>query len=327
MDKKLFLFIFLTSCFAATHAQSNDVTISNISVNDADVAEFTVSWDMGAVPALWSDSAGLIADCSITDTRFMNPSGDGVTSFTDTADAPGKVLYPSSETFDPKPDAPVGSIWTIIDSRDNKKYRVRKLFDGRIWMVDDLRYGGKNDACSNKTDFDGAVSSVYTHRFGEGTYGDCTNVRNDDTPDNRGYLYDWTAVMQHPDAYYGKDYAGVDGTDPGTAWIRGICPEGFHVPTHAEYVDADDTFSHIDVDSIDKDMWNDDDYSIWLEVYGGYCNAIGMLYEQNSLSGYWTCTQANTSNAYFMEIYIGMENPENHWCKFYGFMLRCVRDY
>jgi uncharacterized protein (TIGR02145 family) len=133
--------------------------------------------------------------------------------------------------FVPCAAAGAGSTWTLIDERDNKSYKIKRLNDSQYWMVQDLAYGGPGtmNACE-KTTFLGATAPVVTDRFGKGTYGDCR------TSNGRGYIYDWAAVMQHPNAFQlSNDQSfSVNGAVAGTAWRQGLCPTGWHVPTYDE---------------------------------------------------------------------------------------------
>jgi uncharacterized protein (TIGR02145 family) len=111
------------------------------------------------------------------------------------------------EAFNPVPAAPIGSTWRLTDSRDGNTYMVRKLADGRIWMVQDLRFGH----CSDKSFAEGSIARSYK--------GHC---RTNTQPD-AGYLYDYTAVAQRDN----------------------LCPIGWFVPTSGDYSAADKAFQKV----------------------------------------------------------------------------------
>jgi uncharacterized protein (TIGR02145 family) len=143
-------------------------------------------------------------------------------------DAPGTTV--DFTAFNPC-DVAVGSTWTLVDSRESnniQEYKVKKMPDNRIWMVQDMKFGNKCD----KTSFTGSTSDQTTSNlttiYGY-PYGDCRNASASDTPSNRGYLYDWAAAMQKAKAYNGSDSdVGCYGTD---TLCKGICPSGWHIPT------------------------------------------------------------------------------------------------
>ena len=93
---------------------------------------------------------------------------------------------------------------TICDARDGKIYKVA-TFDTQTWMVENLNY---NDPCVIKSEtwcYDNNTSNCVKY----------------------GRLYSWTAAMGLDKSYQTK-YTSLSGTQ------RGICPEGFHIPSDAE---------------------------------------------------------------------------------------------
>ncbi len=116
------------------------------------------------------------------------------------------------------------STWVLTDDRNAQTYTVRYLADGRFWMANDLKY----PAACNKTTFSGATATGALGSNVEGFYGDCRNSPHS----SEGYFYDWMFVMQDERAYKGSSWdPGCTGNPGGKAACRGICPEGWHVPT------------------------------------------------------------------------------------------------
>jgi hypothetical protein len=76
---------------------------------------------------------------------------------------------------------------------DNQRtYKVKKLADGHIWMVQDMKFGNQCGTAfigSSADDQTGHVSDIGTY------FGDCTTLTDGSTPANRGYLYDWAAAI------------------------------------------------------------------------------------------------------------------------------------
>jgi uncharacterized protein (TIGR02145 family) len=157
--------------------------------------------------------------------------------------APGSTV--TFEKFNPCVTAVTGDVWYLIDTREaaynnTQTYKVKKLSDGHIWMVQDLKFG---DKCK-RTTFTGTTSNV-TDRVSSLTdktyYGDCTNARQSNTSSQRGFMYDWAAAINLNDAYakHQDPSYGCSGTNSGNiarypAACQGICPNGWHVPTGAE---------------------------------------------------------------------------------------------
>ncbi len=219
------------------------------------------------------------------------------------------------------------STWTLTDTRNDVSYRVRLLADGRFWMVNDLKYP---TAC-NKTDF--SVEYSYTRgSLGSnvpGFYGDCTNAKDASTPAGRGYLYDWMFVMQHPDAYVGSTW-NPDCTDnPGNkADCRGICPEGWHVPT-GNQTSGEFTLLNKAVNggstTSDAGLKNTSTFNA---VYGGFFGYDGLT-NQGSHAHYWSSSYFGTSYPFSILIFNTLVVPARNiiYTKEDGLAVRCVRNY
>jgi uncharacterized protein (TIGR02145 family) len=237
--------------------------------------------------------------------------------------------------FNPCSNAATGATWTLQDTREsgnNQNYKVKKLADGHIWMVQDMKFG---DKC-NKTAFAGSSSdqtgSKLTSISGY-IYGDCMNATNGSTPSNRGYLYDWAAAIQKAGAYYGSSSnvgcsgtaTGTSGTAPGAC--RGICPEGWHIPTGNSTGEFQALHTAIGgCSTSNDDCW--DAASAFEGVLGGNCNSGGSLGNQGSGGGYWRSTYYDSSyayNLYFTSTYTGPGTYSNY--KNFGRSVRCVRNY
>jgi uncharacterized protein (TIGR02145 family) len=252
---------------------------------------------------------------NVCNTTLTPSEGSWVLTVTAGCHAAGATA--SFSNFTPCAGVSYGTTWSLTDDRDGKTYMVRYLPDGRYWMVEDLRYGGSDwDACVNRTSFNGG--SGLTHRFGTNTYGDCTNAKNSSTPAARGYLYDWAAAMQHPNAAYGYNYSGCSGISTSANACQGICPPGFHLPTRDEFVHANAMYQGYY--GYDAATWSNS--SVWNGVLGGGYN--GSLYNQGSYANYWSSTQYNSYYAYFL-YYLSDNLDVDYTNKYLGMQVRCVK--
>jgi uncharacterized protein (TIGR02145 family) len=142
--------------------------------------------------------------------------------------APGATV--NFTAFNPCSNAATGATWTLQDTREpnnNQNYKVKKMADGRIWMVQDLKFGDKCNKTSfsgsNGKDQQGRVSSIFPLY-----YGDCSSNRIQ----GGGYYYDWAAAINKSGAYYGApSTVGCSGTGSSANACQGICPDGWHIPT------------------------------------------------------------------------------------------------
>jgi uncharacterized protein (TIGR02145 family) len=159
--------------------------------------------------------------------------------------APGATV--DFTAFVPCPNAGAGSTWTLRDTRaggNNNAYIVKMMADGHIWMVQDLKFGSCGAA--SITYYSDDSNTATTHKptvFSNATItyvGHCTSEAVTNTPANRGYLYTWAGAMNNTNAWHGNSDASFEcrGTTKGStagskapALCRGICPEGWHIPT------------------------------------------------------------------------------------------------
>jgi uncharacterized protein (TIGR02145 family) len=239
--------------------------------------------------------------------------------------------------FDPDPGAATGTVWYLTDTRESNNiqtYKVKKMQDGHIWMVQDLKFG---DKC-NKDAFTGATSSDQKGNLTtiSGDYfGDCMNRWDASrTPDARGYLYNWAAAVNKSGAYYTSTaYRGCSGTVTGTvspapSACQGICPAGWHIPTgntDGEFYALHNASGRSCSTSSDK-CWNAS--SDWEGVLGGACTKAGALSNPGSNAYYWSSTYGDKNFAYYLNFYSTYMTPSaNAWGKDNGYALRCVRNY
>jgi uncharacterized protein (TIGR02145 family) len=231
--------------------------------------------------------------------------------------------------FAPCPDAAVGTVWYLTDTREAanpQTYKVKKLADGHIWMVQDMKFG---DLCG--TSFTGSTSDQKGHVSSIGEYyGDCTAATSTNTPSMRGYLYDWAAAINKPAAYLGSPSdVGCAGTvsitsTTGPSACQGICPAGWHVPTGGtggEYA-ALVTYSEYQ-------------YYAWWVALDGFDAILGgraandHLFYQCTDAHYFTSTMYDQNYAYYLSVwggkYLGAAKYDG--TKSDGLSVRCVLNY
>ncbi len=226
------------------------------------------------------------------------------------------------QEFKPVNDT-AGSTWTLTDTRADaggQTYKVRLMEDGRYWMVQDLKYPTQ----CNKTTFAGATDAGSAGRNGiSGFLGDCRS----NTYTDAGYLYDWMFAMQNAQAYYNSSWNPGCTNNPGTkAECRGICPEGWHLPTgnptSGEFTLLNNATNGGRTNT-DAGLRNN-----WGEVYGGYSSGAGTLNYQGSYAIYWSSSYFDTNYAHTLTSNNSSSvNPRQSFDKFIGLSVRCIRNY
>ena len=97
---------------------------------------------------------------------------------------------------------------TLVDSRDAQIYKTVQIGD-QVWMAENLNYASEGSACFNDT-------ASYCELFGR--------------------LYYWSTAMDSAGTWsdHGKG-CGYNKTCTPTYPVRGICPEGWHLPSAEEF--------------------------------------------------------------------------------------------
>jgi uncharacterized protein (TIGR02145 family) len=228
--------------------------------------------------------------CSVTSTDAL------ITALAESVTAPNSIV--NFTAFVPCSTAPTGTVWYLTDTREtsnNQTYKVKKMADGHIWMVQDLKFGDKCSTSSTTApsyDVTGQVTSLQ-----DTYYGTCINSAYNEELANYGYYYSWPAAINQSGAWYGSTITvGCSGTLSGTSnprpgYCRGVCPQGWHVPTGG----LDGEFAALHSAQVGCTTANDSCWNIssaWEGNYGGdgvYPSSIGA-------QGVYQSSTMNTAN-------------------------------
>ena len=163
-----------------------------------------------------------------------------------------------------------------------------------------------------------------------------------------GLLYNWTAVMRNSSASWANPSASSDANPSG---VQGICPDGWHVPSDAEWKqlemtvgmsqsDVDNTGSRGDIAArlCDNTGWTSSDTT----NAAGNISAIGRnisgfsvlpaghysgsYYDFGNGASFWSATEGENHpycrGLYYNRAGVSRGNPDNYR----GLSVRCVRD-
>ena len=193
------------------------------------------------------------------------------------------------------------------DQRDGQTYRMVKI-GNQTWMAENLNYESVKSFCYKD-------SAEYCTKYGR--------------------LYTWAAAMDSVGTWStnGKG-CGYNKTCSPTYPVRGVCPEGWHLPTQTEW---NTLFTAVGGQSTAGKMlkstsgWNSsgngtDAYSFsalpaGLRSYNGYFNGEG----DNAF--FWSSTEFNSD--YACRMYLNYNNDYAYLgsnYKYFGFSVRCVKD-
>lgn len=210
----------------------------------------------------------------------------------------------------------------VVDTDGNEYGTVR--IGEQLWMAENLKVMHYRDGSTIPNVEDGNEWS----NLETGAYSAYEN--NSEYASTLGLLYNWYAAMD----------------------IRGICPEGWHVPSDEEWMEleiylgiSEDEVHHTDWRGTDEggklkeagtQYWQDPNTDATNETgfsarpgggRAGYSFYGGNFYYVETKATYWTSTESNSTEAILREL----ENDETGIFRFSiskrnGFSIRCLRD-
>lgn len=153
-----------------------------------------------------------------------------------------------------------------------------------------------------------------------------------------GRLYTWEVAMDKANCAYGKKCnASLNPTTP----VQGICPEGWHLPSHYEFeqlinfIDPDFGYNHTD-DAYSstagqylksKSGSNGTDAYGFSALPGGGRNVSGGFHSAGNYAGFWSSSELNSDDAFNLELSCSSENARFSWTfKVIAKSVRCLQD-
>lgn len=222
----------------AVMAGSATITVTTIDGNKTASCSVTVLADVTPVVGVTLDqsnlelnedeSGTLIATVDPSDATNKNLSWESSDEAVATVDSDGKVTAVSGgsaiitvTTEDGNKTAScmvsVISKQSFVDSRDNNRYKFA-VIGNQTWMTENLRY-----LPSVVDSSVGSDSAAYYYVFDySGT--DVAEAKETTNYQKWGVLYNWDAAM-----------GGALATSANPSGIKGICPDGWHLPSDAEF--------------------------------------------------------------------------------------------
>ena len=213
---------------------------------------------------------------------------------------------------------------TLTDDRDGQTYKTVKIGE-QWWMAENLNY---------------AYTGV---PFKAGNYtSDSTSWCYDNDAANcakYGRLYTWAAAMDSVGTWSTNGmgcgyYMVCSPTNP----VRGICPEGWHLPDITEWNALFDAVGGKETAGLmlkSTEGWNDyegtsgngsDNFGFSVLPAGDGFND-GDFFNEGNLADFWSSTEYDSSNAYIMGLSYSHDDAYlNLFYKILGFSVRCLRD-
>ena len=209
----------------------------------------------------------------------------------------------------------------LTDSRDGKRYATVAVGD-QVWMAENLNFGKLVDGGTPQGDASATSAQKWSptgDEVGCSTY---------------GALYQWHTAMGRP-AQADDEKIGADSK------VRGICPEGWHLPSQEEwrelraFVDKDNGGTLHDEGQSLKSMgeWygvpgrGQDSYG-WNAIPAGRLeHANSELAHRGAYANWWSSTDYDENVAWYHALYGGYTGFRTYGLgKKNGFSVRCVKD-
>lgn len=212
---------------------------------------------------------------------------------------------------------------TLTDSRDGQTYAT-VLIGSQCWMAEHINYGTMIAGASDQTD--NATPEKYCY---SDTAANCTSD---------GGLYQWGEAMQYAASCNGT---GAPPNDACTTPVQGICPTGWHIPSHYEYTALEREVCTSGTCATDFPYdestagWLGTDEGTNLKVGGlsgfdgllsGYRDTDGSFSSRGTNAYVWSSLESG-SNAWRRSLYSGYATVfRSAGSKLYGFSVRCIKD-
>ena len=237
------------------------------------------------------------------------------------------VLLDSPGGFNP--DLNYGTVNDV----DGNSYRTIVIGD-QTWMAENLKVtqyadGSPISMVSDEAEWEALSAETMAYCW----YDNLTGYK-----DTTGALYTWAAAMN-----------GFPGVDTIPSGIQGVCPDGWHLPSDAEWKVLEMTLGMSQADA-DKYDWRGSDeggqlkeigFSKWempntggsnssgfTAVPGGFRGNKGVFYSLGQYATFWTASEeGGTDKAWYRTLYFNYETVYRQYnFKSQGFSVRCVQD-
>ena len=263
-------------------------------------------------------SAGSSGSKSSSSSGVTPKSSDSETSVSSSSTKPSSSSVESSSSDGyVEPSTVVKG--TMTDERDGQTYKTVTI-GTQTWMAENLNYA----YTSVPYNYEGSTSDSTSWCYSNAT-ANCTKY---------GRLYTWAAAMDSVGTWStnGKG-CGYGKTCSPTYPVRGVCPEGWHLPTQTEW---NTLFTAVGGQSTAGKMlkstsgWNSSDngtdaYS-FSALPAGYRYSSGNFILEGSYASFWSSSESYSRGAYRMALDYNDNAFLDGDYKDLGFLVRCVKD-
>ena len=214
---------------------------------------------------------------------------------------------------------------TITDFNGNVYYTVN--IGNQVWMAENLAYLPSVSPSSDGSIWNVSYTDPYYYVYGyQGSSVNEAKATSNYT--TYGVLYNWPAAM-----------AGASSSSANPSGVQGVCPDGWHLPSNAEWTELTDYLGGTSVaggklKETGTTHWNSpntgaDNSSGFSALPGGSrsSNNSGSFGSVGYNGFWWSSTETRSSSAWSRFLnYTNVDLILHNYPKSYGFSIRCVRD-
>ncbi|MBN2275633.1 MAG: caspase family protein [Bacteroidales bacterium] len=206
----------------------------------------------------------------------------------------------------------------FIDDRDGKKYKWIRI-GKQIWMAENLAYLPKVNPPTT-----GSLASPCYYVYGY-SGNDVEKAKATGNYITYGVLYNWPAALN-----------GSSPSDSKPSRVQGICPNGWHLPSVAEWFELIVSLNNVDIGDKIKESgnehWKNSNANVknstgFTALPAGRRHPEGYFHYLGNHCYFWTSSKAPHKDAWFFRLtynssvlYRGNETRE------IGFCIRCIKD-
>ena len=205
----------------------------------------------------------------------------------------------------------------VVDVQGNV-YKIVTIGE-QTWMAENLKYLPEVVGPST-----GSESTPYYYVYGyDGK--DVNAAKATDNYRNYGVLYNWPAAM-----------AGSTSSSANPSKVQGVCPKGWHLPSHAEWEQLTDYLLGANVageklKEVGTAHWSNPNIatneSHFTALPGGHRDKSGAFNYVGTVGYWWSATEAYDNNAWYKDMtYNAKIVYSANTNEGLGFSVRCVKD-
>ena len=251
-------------------------------------------------------------------------SDDGSSVTNSGEDSSSSSAVSSSSVFEGYVDPSTVVKGTMTDERDGQTYKTVKI-GTQTWMAENLNYAYIGFPYKYEKNNEEYISDSASWCY----VNDAANCAK------YGRLYTWAAAMDSVGTWTANGKGcGSYGTCEPEGMVRGVCPEGWHMPDSTEW---ETLFIAVGGQSIAGKMlkstsgWNNsgngtDAFGFSSLPVGDWTND-GYFGVDNFSTTFWSASEYKTLSAYSIYLYYSENNANLFFLdKRAGFSVRCVKD-